>query len=245
MASSSEQDVMDVLGDHQQLVKSIRIADGTIFLSMDAQRVASSAHEQNQTSRRQLAYLAKVLEARFNMDVHIALSSDEANERIEALLRDTLTRAFPGEVSEVTVGYVEADQGVVWIDAGNVKSVERANAIRGAAQAVLTALALPRSAIHVQAPVAQEPTVVAILVQAKILSPATLNDVYTALAQNFWMPSEDWLSTKLDTLRKKGYLLRDRDGRFHVTELGLLTVPHGRRASSTDVVRALRLSRRK
>ncbi|MFA8391366.1 hypothetical protein ACEPUD_14785 [Burkholderia ubonensis] len=236
---------MDALGDHRQHVKSIRIADGTIFLSMDAQRVASSAHEQNQTSRRRLTYLSKVLNARFNMDVHIALSSDDANERVEALLRDTLTRAFPDIVTEVTVGTIEADQGVVWIDAEDVTSIERANEIRGAAQAVLDAVALPNCTIHIQAPVAQEPTIVAILVQAKIMSPTTVNELHTALAQNFWMPSERWLSTKLDTLRKKGFLLRDRDGRFQMTELGLLTVPHGRRASSTDVVRALRLSRRR
>ncbi|CAI9003352.1 MULTISPECIES: hypothetical protein [Burkholderia] len=245
MGSSSEQDVLAALGDHRQYVKSVRIADGTIFLSMDGQRVASNANEQNQTSRRRLGYLSKVLNARFNMDVHIAFSSDDENERVESLLRDTLKRAFPDIVTEVTVGSIEADQGVVWIVADGVTSIERANEIRGAAQAVLDAVALPHNTIHIQAPVVQEPTVVAILVQAKILSPATVDELYKVLAENFWMPSERWLSTKLDTLRKKGFLLRDHDGRFHVTELGLVTVPHGRRKSSTDVIRALRLSRRK
>jgi hypothetical protein len=236
---------MGALGDHQQYVKSVRIADGTIFVSMDAQRVASTAHEQNQTSRRRLSHLSKMLNARFNMDVQISLSSDEANERIEALLQDTLTRAFPDIATAVTVGTIEADQGVVWIDAEELTSIERVREISSTVQAVLDAVALPNSTIHIQAPVAQEPTIVAILVQAKVLSPATVTELRTALEQNFWMPSERWLSTKLDTLRKKGFLLRDRDGRFYVTELGLMTVPHGRRASSTDVVRALRLSKRK
>ncbi|NIF56687.1 hypothetical protein [Burkholderia sp. Ax-1724] len=223
----------------------MRIADETIFITVDAQKVAAVAHEGRHTSRRQLSILAKHLREKFDIDVQISVSSDEANVRVEGLLRDLFERQFPGTVSDVTASLRDLETASVWIDAENVSDMDTVIAIEAATHATLSSLALHRSEVHVQAPIVEEPTNVAILSAVKLLSPVNLSNLKQYLDRDFHLPSESWLASKLDLMRKKGFTLRDRDGYFHLTESGLSVVPISRRRNSSDVSRALLLVKRK
>ncbi|WP_322014886.1 hypothetical protein [Paraburkholderia sp. J12] len=226
-------------------IKNIRVADETIFITVDAQKVAVVAHEGRHTSRRQLNVLAKHLRERFDTDVQIIVSSDEANARIEGVLRDLFERQFPGIVKDVTASLTDSEAASVWIDAEYVSDLETIAAIETAARMLLSSFALHESEIYVQAPIVEEPTNVAILSAVKLLAPINLAELKRYLDGDFHLPSENWLASKLDSMRKKGFVLRDHDGKFHLTEGGLSVVPISRRRNSSDVSRALRLVKQK
>ncbi|WP_186101775.1 hypothetical protein [Burkholderia gladioli] len=246
LASVHESDVSLYLErSRRPYIKSVRVADETIFITVDAQKVAVVAHEGRHTSRRQLNILAKHLREKFDIDVQIVVSSDEANARVEGLLRDLFERQFPGIVNDVTASLSDAETASVWVDAENVSDMETVIAIEAAARTTLSSLALQGSEVHVQALIVEEPTNVAILSAAKLLSPVNLFELKRHLDRDFHLPSEHWLASKLDSMRKKGFVLRDPDGNFHLTESGLSVVPISRRRNSSDVSRALLLARRK
>ena len=90
------------------------------------------------------------------------------------------------------------------------------------------------------------PSISAVLRHVKILAPATAAQIYERIkAGGGNMPSLSWLDRKLDTLRKRNLLLRFEDGKYSLTELGLLTVPHSKNRGSSDIERALALGRRR
>ena len=246
MALPTEDDVRTFLAmQGATYVKSARIVDQTIFLVVDAQRVAATAHDGHQTSKRKLAALGRILRDRFSIDVQISQASDEESARIQQVLESVLKRRFAKSVSEVTVALLDAETASVWVDAEAVTDSAVADQISQATRDALELLNLPKSSVHVQTPVVAEPTLLAILRAAKIAAPVRIEQLSKALSAEFGIPSMHWLASKLDLARKHGLVIRDHDGQFHLTEDGLTTVPSGRGRNSSDVARALALSKRK
>lgn len=246
MALTLESDVALYLEQSgRAYIKGVRIANGSIFIKVDAQKVAAVAHEGRHTSKRQLRILAKHLKEKFDLDVQVVLFSDEESARIANLLRDVLERKFSDSIGDVTVSLINAESASVWIDAESVSDPKVVASIEDVARTVLSSLALPVSEIHVQSPVIEEPTNVAILLALKLHARVNLSDLGTYLRRDFYLPSDNWLSSKLDFLRKKGLMVRDHDGYFYLTENGLSVVPISRRRNSSDISRALLLAKRK
>lgn len=226
-------------------VKSARVVDQTIFLVVDAQRVAATAHDDHQTSKRQLAALGRMLQDQFSTDVQISQESDEESARIQQVLEGILRRRFAESVSEVNVALLGAETASVWVDSEAVTDSALADQIYRATRDALELLNLPESSIYVQTPVVAEPTLLAILRAVKINAPVRIEQLSNALSAEFGIPSVQWLASKLDLARKHGLVIRDQDEYFHLTESGLTTVPSGRGRNSSDVARALILSKRK
>lgn len=245
MGSVTEADVIDYLKKTgREYIKSVRIVEGNIFLTVDAQKVAAVAHEARQTSRRQLGALTATVQKQFGMDAQFSIFSDEASHRIEVMLRELLTQRFPDDVSDVTASLLDAESATVWVDAEAVNDMAEVRKIEEVARNALVLANLPKSSVHVQAPVVDEPTLIAILKEIKLLAPVTLSELMMALSKNFFIPSEHWLASKLDLIRKRGLIVREHNGRFYLSEQALTIVPHGRAKNSSDIVRALRLMRR-
>jgi hypothetical protein len=123
-------------------VKSARVVDQTVFLVVDAQRVAATAHDGQQTSRRKLAALARGLRERFLIDVQISQASDEESARIQQVLEGVLKRRFAEAVSEVTVALLDAETASVWLDAETVTDAALADQISQATRDALDLLNL-------------------------------------------------------------------------------------------------------
>lgn len=230
---------------HAAYVSSARIVDQTIFLVVDAQRVASVAHESHQTSKRKLAALERALRERFEVDVQISVSSDDESERVKQVVHGVLARRFDGLVTDVTAALLDAETASVWLDAENVTDLAIVEQITQSAKDALDLLGLTKSSVHVQSPVVSEPTLLAILRAAKIHAPLTVEQLHGLLSKEYVLPSVQWVASKLDLARKHRLVIRDRDGRFSLTELGLSVAPAGRGRNSSDVARALRLIKHK
>lgn len=226
-------------------VQNVRVIDQTIFMAVDAQRVAASAHESHLTSKRKLAALARALYEKFKLDVQISISSDEASAKIQQVLGEILTLRFGEAVNEITVALLDTETASVWVDAETVTDLKLVDQIAQATHDALRVFALPKSSVHVQAPVVEEPSLLAILRETKLRAPVQIEQLAKALEANFRLPSDHWLASKLDLARKRGLVIRDHGGSFHLTEDGLATVPAGRGRSSSDVARALTLIKRR
>lgn len=226
-------------------VESVRVIDETIFLVVDAQRVAANAHDKHVTSRRQLSSLSRALQEQFKVEVQVSITSDSANAKIQAALESVLRIRFGDAVSGVTVGLLDSETASVWLDAEGVEDLHLVDQIADATRDALRLFELPKSSVHVQAPVVEEPSLLAILRETKLLAPVLIEQLARGLVANYRLPSEHWLASKLDLARKRGLVIRDHAGAFHLTEEGLAAVPAGRGRNGTDVARALALSKRR
>ena len=83
-----------------------------------------------------------------------------------------------------------------------------------------------------------------ILRSLKVRSPATVKDLAEWMRKrDVRIPDIKWLQRKLDSLRKHRLAVRMDDGTYAITEESLRIIPGDRSRSSSDVERALVLSR--
>lgn len=79
---------------------------------------------------------------------------------------------------------------------------------------------------------------------ARLKSPATVSELTLALLEKgFAIPSENWTSRVLDSLRKSGFVIRQKSGKYVVTLAGLKALGTQKNRRSPDVGRMLALAR--
>lgn len=92
----------------------------------------------------------------------------------------------------------------------------------------------------------QTPSLVVVLRTVKTAQPCKIQDIRSALIEKGYpLLREEWIQGKLDLLRKKEVIVRQNDGSYCLSQLGLMVTPHGTYRSSSDVERALALGRAK
>lgn len=89
------------------------------------------------------------------------------------------------------------------------------------------------------------PTDTALLSSIRLISPCDTAALKDALAaRGFSVPPDGWLSRGLDRLRKRGQLVRRKDGQYALSIQGLRSLGTSKTRMSPDVRRVLALSRR-
>jgi hypothetical protein len=198
------------------------------------------------TSMRQLALLAREIKRRFGLEVLIALRENEQSADIEAGLRAVLARTFPGVLQDAFISYPEADRAFVWIVPAQAIDEGKSAEVHASAVSFLQSVGINCEGVEFLAPLAPEPSTAAVLRSIKLLAPADIAALAVDLKRRgFSYPSEKWLAARLDAARKRGLLIRRKDGAFVLTADGLLVVPHTRSRRSSDVERMLLLARRR
>ncbi|MBF0556126.1 MAG: hypothetical protein HQK96_16505 [Nitrospirae bacterium] len=87
---------------------------------------------------------------------------------------------------------------------------------------------------------------IAILRVIKISSPVNESEISAMLTKKgYSLPQPPWLYKKLEILRNRKLVVRNRNGSYALTTMGLGFVPHNRERSSSDIERALALGRKK
>lgn len=224
---------------------SISPTSNTLVIEVPRDKIKETASGAY-TSRRQLTFVARSLQRKFGYRVIVSVRDAQALDDIAVALRAVLTRSFTSDVRDVLVSFPAAEHAVVWVEASNILDSQRAGAIEQVARSTLLEFGIVCDAFQLVAPILPEPSTIAILRSVKVLAPVVAPDIYADLIRRgFSCPSENWLSFKLDSARKRGLLLRDPAGRFVLTGDGLDVVPRTRSASSSDVDRVLALARRK
>lgn len=206
------------------------------------QRVASTG----QTSRRQLSFLSKALASKFGCPVLITVRDAQSLDDVAASLRAVLRHQFPDSVTDVYVSFEDAGSALVWLETSSVGESTILDAAQLTANRELAKFGITCKSFEIVAPLRPEPSTVAVLRSVKILAPASTAALAADIVRRgFTNPSEKWLSHKLDLARKRGLVLRDSQGRYSLTSVGLGVVPTNRSRTSSDVERMLSLARRK
>jgi hypothetical protein len=78
----------------------------------------------------------------------------------------------------------------------------------------------------------------------RLMAPVKLDELTNALRQKrFTVPSENWMSRMLDSLRKGGFVFRRKSGDYVLTLAGLKALGTLKNGRSPDIVRMLALAR--
>jgi hypothetical protein len=90
------------------------------------------------------------------------------------------------------------------------------------------------------------PSKTELLSAVKITAPCLPNELLDRFQRNHYSGIPDrWLASQLDLLRKGGFILRRSDGRYVPTLNGLNLLPRSKSRNSSDIQRALAVSKRR
>lgn len=216
-----------------------------LALEVPRGRVGDKASKEK-TSRRQLAFITRSLEKEFGKRVFVVFRDSPDLDDIAISLRAVLRHGFPDLITDVHVSFETSTSAVVWVEPKAAIDSDEEERLEEETRSELARFGVTCQAFGIVTTQRPEPSIAAILRAVKVHAPASLAMLSRDLLQRgFFSPSEEWLSRKLDVARKRGLVLRGKDGRFVLTASGLEVVPWSRTASSSDVDRMLSLARRK
>jgi len=220
-------------------------ASGVLVIEVSRDRIKRVASA-GQTSRRQLSFLSKALASKFGRPVLITVRDAQSLDDVAASLRAVLRHQFPDSVTDVYVSFEDAGSALVWVETASIVESAILDAAQLTANRELANFGISCKSFEIVAPLRPEPSTVAVLRSVKILAPTSTAALAADIVRRgFANPSEKWLSHKLDLARKRGLVLRDSQGRYSLTSVGLGVVPTNRSRTSSDVERMLSLARRK
>jgi hypothetical protein len=226
----------------------VRSVDGSVIVFVSSNVVQSKAGK-GTTSRRQMGYLRKIAKNKLKIDLIFNIYSDEQNENVETGLRAVLARRLPNiGVEECFVSFEESGFVNIWLDVEGINKPLNFldyDEIRKIAKEYTQVVGVQLGEIYLPPPPKVQPNMIVILRSVKVLAPAGSEQIATHLeSQGFSVISEKWLKSQLDILRKKEWLIYQNNGTYLLTEKGLTMVPSGTSRSSSDIERALVLSRK-
>lgn len=218
-----------------------------VFISIPSSLVESRV-EKGKTSQRQLLYLKKQIKSYFGYDVEFVIFIDQDFQKIEDGLNVLIKNKYPKLLMDTIVSYINPRIADVWINNELTDQID-VHLYKNINQDVVNYLKMYGMEVrnfNMNMPEKYLPSYVLILKCIKQLSPVTIAGLYHILNnKNCYMPSIEWLTSKLDFLRKKGYAIWQDNSTYVITSQGLSALPTPKSSSSSDVERVLELGRRR
>ena len=139
--------------------------------------------------------------------------------------------------------HIEGSGVTVWVEPKASLSYEQVGDLTEEVEAVIGSFDLKLKAVISISDV-RLPNDSVILSMIRQAAPVGADDVVTVMTgRGFELPEDDWLTRRLDRLRKRGLVVRLKDGRYVLTRRGLLALGSGKNRSSPDIGRILDLAR--
>ena len=193
-------------------------------------------------STRTLRNISAKLEAK---DIFVEFISISPLQRdVETSIRSTIMCAFPNKIREI---YLSAgNKGVAaWLIPTAPIDDNLYNEIKNKLELLVEKIfSLSLTSIWLQER-DSTPSKLACLRAVRKSAPATPAKVAADLRQRgFTVPSDDWMATRLDSLRKAALIIRLKSGKYALTLTGLRALGTSKNAHSPDIARMLDLARR-
>lgn len=205
-------------------------------------RVVGTTVGSGRTPRRQMAMLQRAGAAE-GLAIEFLLTSVDRDD-LESGLRFLLRKLFPETPVDCFVSLPKPDLANIWLDTADAAMI--AESVVSAIRDYLASLGVLLGELVLLGGVANLPTKAAILRQLKIDAPASVESIREGLGRDgFVVPTDKWLRSKLDMLRKEGFVMWRRDDRYTPTERGIEVIPAVRDRTGSDIMRALALARRR
>lgn len=222
----------------------IRSSDETIMIYVPSEQVSQKVDKEH-TSLRQLNFLKKIVHEKFERPAEIILLQDDSHAGLEEGFLQILNRKFNDNVVSLYLSFKSKSVIDIFIEVSNLDRELKKNVL---AHLVKIANDANLRVGHIQwldSPFSL-PNFMVLLRAIKILQPIKFNDLLHQLQQEFIPITDNWLGNKLDSLRRKGLIIRqNEDETYLLSQSGLGIVPSGTRRSSSDINRALELSKKK
>ena len=163
---------------------------------------------------------------------------------IEGGLRAALTAAYGDSAISVAIAF-QGKKAKVWVEmADAIMSEATVAAVREKIEVYFASFAVAELAIQISSQ-ANLPSIVVCLRIIRKLAPVDSDSLGTAIqAAGFNVPSPEWLSRRLDAMRKSGRLVRLHNGTYTLTANALQKLGTTKGRTSPDVTRMLALARR-
>jgi len=216
----------------------------TMLMHIPLNKVSSKA-KVGWITRRQVENIVKKTKELLDIDVLVSYGIVDNKLDIEnglsALIRANIKRR---SVSAINVSFLDSENAVTFIFCQNLEKNEK-NKINDLVNNYFLQLKISSNEIIYYEKNNPEPSPMALLRSLKINFPVTLNDFLKELKkEGYYIESEEWLSRKLDTFRKRSFLIRDRDGFYRLTLTGQGLVPITKSRNSSDIERILKLAKK-
>ena len=226
-------------------IQEHRASDLDFMLYVVGGRVSTRAGH-GRTSVRQMGRLRADIKQRLALSVEWIITEDDGVADLKSALLSALKRRFHGVFATVFVSPLQKSPASVWVETvPHVKPRPSEKELTKVAASIFSAFGLEQPTVrYIDNP--EDPSDLMILRGLKVRSPASVEAIAEWLhKRGAVIPDLRWLQGKLDTLRRGRLIVYRRDGTYAMAEEGLRIVPHTLSRSSSDVERALALSRRK
>lgn len=241
------EDIKEYLDSHKNnYIFEIRLrpSDETIMIYVSQEKVASKASS-DAISFRQLNNIKKDLANKYSRNVEIILVQNAAQQELESGFFQMLNRKFDDQIVSLYVSFRHGAIVDAFIEASNLTAQLECEITEHFKTILNDAELSPGNITWLSSP-SDLPTLPALLRTLKILQPVNLHGLTTAMQASYRSVSDKWLSHKLDQLRKKGLVIWQKSsGTYAITGNALGIVPAGTKRTSSDIERALALSKRK
>ncbi|CAI0833909.1 hypothetical protein [Serratia ficaria] len=216
----------------------------TILLDIPINKISPSARS-GFITKRQVSNLTKKIESELSVKVLVSFSTSQGKLDIEAGLKALAKANFKTKkIVDLDVSFEDYKNASVYIFSINMSAEDKEK------WALLigdyfSSLNIKLNALMYEQKNNPEPTLMIMLRTMKTLYPCDLFEIKKALeVKGYHIDSSDWLNKKIDSLRKKNLIIRDRDGVYRMTYLGLELVPVTRSKQSSDVDRIMHLAKK-
>ncbi|EPE3624739.1 hypothetical protein ACSIA8_002788 [Serratia marcescens] len=242
---SRKEILSDILNKYSFIkVKDVTDFLDTILLVIPVSNIVSVATP-NYITKRQISFLVKKIQDVLDVKVMVSYSAFADKANIELALK-ALSRANlkKGKISELDLSFIDSQNAILNVFSKNLNMQERTD-WENLAKALLSGFNIKVSSFLYEEKNNPAPTMMAILRAAKRLQPFNINQLQKSIEDNsYHVQSSEWLNSKLDNLRKKGFILRDQHGVYRMTLAGLELVPVTKSRQSSDIERILYLARK-
>lgn len=223
---------------------SINEFTSTILMEVPTNKLKERA-EKGFITRRQIENIKVKIKEKYNTDVLVSFSESADKAGIEAGLLAILNANLKAKkIRSVSISFFNSSDVSVIVFCKGLESKEQDDVERHSLQ-FLTSMKLALKGVEYNDIVGVEPSLMVILRALKSTYPITLEHLTSYLIkQKYYIESIEWLSKKLDLLRKKDFLVRSLDGMYRLTHYGIEQVPVTRSRTSSDVERILTIAKR-
>ncbi|MBS0298712.1 MAG: hypothetical protein JSR32_02070 [Proteobacteria bacterium] len=222
----------------------IRPSDETVMLYVSQDRISPKAHS-GLASLRQLNNLKKDIIQKFSRNAEVILFQNDAQKELESGFYQILNRKFGGQIVSLYISFRNQSVVDAFIEVANLTG-QLQTEISKHFSSVLEDADFQLGSLSWRDSPADLPTVIALLRVIKVLQPVSITELIVEVQKSYSSVSDGWLNHKLDLLRKKGLVLRQKINNTYVLSGEALSViPVGARRNSSDIERALALGRKK
>ena len=197
-------------------------------------------------SKRKVLALISSLKKVFPLHFEVNYFLDELLRSIKTYVENQILKKFKGSVDSIDVSFLQGNIAVVFVS-GKDFTEETRLSLNQLISTLLENQNISCQAIDIDQSSHKDLGNMELLRILKTLSPATIEQICSYLKSEGSTSSglSRSISSKLDGLRKKEFLVRNPSGSYALTSYALELVPHRANRSSSDIGRILNLARRK